>query len=688
MNKLQTKYNKKRASRYNLVIKITKVIISITYFFAGKDDKLPPIEQLEKFLEGMEFMIQHRGLTETIRLYKEYYRIAQKIMLSLPFNALPFHKTIRGTDVPLALKGLYPYLKSGHKWPRRIAITMCRAYTLLVTTPKPDLEPILSEGLQIPPSKLDDFRAMCVELLQPQELPTYEVTCWNFSSAKGPNGQAVLTSHLDAIALRREGLLPIWREIANAVYHPLRSSMDNILSTFKDSQYPNAVSGRLAYLPEKGGKTRVIAIGDFWSQELLKGFHKILMKILSETFKGPDSTFNQDAGFTRVRIESRGKGCYSFDLKAASDRVPMVLQNIILETLWPSVGKQIGALLSQRKFYAKDRDPVQWKVGQPLGMYSSWPLFTLTHHILIQMAGALVNKQDFRCYQLLGDDVVIWDKEVAGAYVKLMETYGVTISKEKSLISPDHSKGEFCKRLFLEGVELSPLSLNVIQNAGVSIYDIPLLYAQMRDRFGLPSFPLGHLFFESFKLGNKKNNSKWYLSILMGMMETIQGQYVEYPWCLLTDSRSTLIKGLSTYYTEKRANSIFQTNGKGKPRVRTIEELELFLKKVGIVVPSSLLQPAMGDGDDPHPIGLMINEKIGTLGWSELLNKHAPRPDATPVQYMKHMKEPVYLDITHFLYKDEDKSLPRAILSFFFEAAKWLPKDDELNSTNSSIMSY
>lgn len=38
--------------------------------------------------------------------------------------------------------------------------------------------------------------------------------------------------------------------------------------------------GRLAFLPEPGGKTRVIAIGDYFSQQVLKPLHEHLMEIL------------------------------------------------------------------------------------------------------------------------------------------------------------------------------------------------------------------------------------------------------------------------------------------------------------------------------------------------------------------------------------------------------------------------
>jgi hypothetical protein len=468
----------KRTSRYILVLKFTKIIVNIVSLFSGKSVQLPEISKFGKFLNGMEFMIQHRGITETIRLYKEYYRIAQKIVLGLPFEAIPFHKVIRGTNVPIALRPLYKFLKSGNVWPRRIALTYARAYTLLVTTPHADLKPIITPGVDLTPESLMDFQAMCAAILAPAELPVFSSKP-TYPSSTGPNGHAVLNSHIDAVALRREGLLKLWREIADAVYHPLRSSLDHILATYKEDEYPWARTGKLSFLPEKGGKTRTIAIGDYWSQQLLKGFHNKLMSILRTKFVGPDSTFNQNEGFNRVKSLSHGRGCYSYDLKSASDRVPMALQRIVLTTIWPEYGDKVADLLCKRDFFVKGQKPVRWAVGQPLGMYSSWPLFTLTHHLIIQMASRLVGfKELFLDYQVLGDDVVIWDKRVAGAYVELMETYGVTISKEKSLLSPEYSSGEFCKRLFLNGIELSPLSLNVILQ-GNSIFGIPLIYNQL-----------------------------------------------------------------------------------------------------------------------------------------------------------------------------------------------------------------
>lgn len=80
---------------------------------------------------------------------------------------------------------------------------------------------------------------------------------------------------------------------------------------------------------------------------------------------------------------------------------------------------------------------VQFNTGQPLGLYSSWPVFALSHHILIWLAAEQVYPQVpiFSNYAVLGDDVVIADENVAIRYKELLGDLGVSISFAKSLVS-------------------------------------------------------------------------------------------------------------------------------------------------------------------------------------------------------------------------------------------------------------
>lgn len=67
--------------------------------------------------------------------------------------------------------------------------------------------------------------------------------------------------------------------------------------------------------------------------------------------------------------------------------------------------------------------------GQPLGYYSSWPLFTLTHHMVVWLAAKRVYPGNFGT-TLCMNDLVIADPAVADAYLSIMTEYEVTISSD------------------------------------------------------------------------------------------------------------------------------------------------------------------------------------------------------------------------------------------------------------------
>lgn len=60
----------------------------------------------------------------------------------------------------------------------------------------------------------------------------------------------------------------------------------------------------------------------------------------------------------------------------------MLLERLLGETI-------AGAwytLLSQRQFDAKGKSGIVYAAGQPMGALSSWAVFSLSHHVIVQMA--------------------------------------------------------------------------------------------------------------------------------------------------------------------------------------------------------------------------------------------------------------------------------------------------------------
>ena len=86
--------------------------------------------------------------------------------------------------------------------------------------------------------------------------------------------------------------------------------------------------------------------------------------------------------------------------------------------------------------FVKRFTTVSFVAGQPLGYHASWPLFALSHHILVGWCAEQVYPgRLFSNYGLLGDDVVIADEAVAKVYESALGDLGLSISYHKSLIN-------------------------------------------------------------------------------------------------------------------------------------------------------------------------------------------------------------------------------------------------------------
>jgi len=119
---------------------------------------------------------------------------------------------------------------------------------------------------------------------------------------------------------------------------------------------------------------------DNLTQSILRPLHDALFDLLRQIPN--DGTFDQDKSVRRSAEKAEKYSCaFSFDLSAATDRLPAVLSAAVLSTV---VGVPIGdhwlRLLTKRKYYFNRKQvgqyeaPVQYveySVGQPMGALSS-----------------------------------------------------------------------------------------------------------------------------------------------------------------------------------------------------------------------------------------------------------------------------------------------------------------------------
>lgn len=271
------------------------------------------------------------------------------------------------------------------------------------------------------------------------------------------------------------------------------------------------VTGRLATFEEGGGKVRIVAIFDQWSQWLLQPLHEgifDLFKLLPS-----DGTHDQlkplNALMEHIRL---GHPAYSFDLTAATDRIPLWLQIEVLKgfkfksaDLWgkliadrsfritngfkDSINKSIVAEVSSINFTRGKGCDIRYSVGQPMGAYSSWAVMALTHHVLVQIAAKRAKYIGyFPHYALLGDDIVIADKAVAMEYLNIMKEIGVGVNRLKSIES-DHGTVEFAKRWIHPHLgEFSPIGAKLLLAVAKNVTMLPALFTEMAYK-GITLYP-------------------------------------------------------------------------------------------------------------------------------------------------------------------------------------------------------
>lgn len=229
--------------------------------------------------------------------------------------------------------------------------------------------------------------------------------------------------------------------------------------------------GSLGFKEEPAGKVRVFAMVDPLTQWLLRPLHRGLFAILRQL--PMDGTFDQLRPIHRLLKRSkkavgRSKGFYSFDLSAATDRIPVTIQARLLDLLVkqiPNFGSKWRALLTNRSYeYHHPRHgsgSVRYGVGQPMGALSSWSMMAFTHHFLVQVSAweaGWAKSKLFKAYAILGDDIVLTVRRIADSYRALMSSIGVGIGLAKSILSPSGVGLEFAKSTFIDGVDVSPIS--------------------------------------------------------------------------------------------------------------------------------------------------------------------------------------------------------------------------------------
>jgi len=284
---------------------------------------------------------------------------------------------------------------------------------------------------------------------------------------QGPNGPAMRASIAEARHIPSQAyewfaaLAPGLEKRLKDLLTYLPDHQEDWNKRFNLTEVTNFRWGKISRIPDKEGKTRVIATLNYWAQSSLKPLHDSCEAILKSL---PwDYTFSQ-GGFTENTYLQDDNVYHSIDLKDATDRFPRFLQEAVIESLYGSeVSGAWENIMSQEFSDTRRNTTVRYAAGQPMGSYSSWPVFALTHGLLVSYIESKVGNKHSNEFFILGDDIVILNNSVANKYKEILQSLGVELSISKTLSSK--YLFEFAKRWFYKGVEISPFPINALHES-------------------------------------------------------------------------------------------------------------------------------------------------------------------------------------------------------------------------------
>nr|QDH86886.1 MAG: RNA-dependent RNA polymerase [Mitovirus sp.] len=339
--------------------------------------------------------------------------------------------------------------------------------------------------------------------------PVFSKALLYLSMKAGPDGPATLTSYHNLLQYSYEEIQSIFNITdengADFFSKSYKYAWDNNLYATKSK-----TNGVLSYVKDPEAKLRIIAISDYYTQLFLKPIHNIILFILRGSFNICDRTFTQDP---MHKWEENEHSFWSLDLSSATDRFPIDLQRRLLVRIFnEKFAHSWSYLLSNRKFTTPNGGTVKYSTGQPMGTYSSWAVFTLTHHLVVHYCAFLEGYKDFNQYIILGDDIVIKNDKVAKRYIDIISLLGVEVSLNKTHVSKDTY--EFAKRWIkpLQKKEITGVPLKgIINNFMVPhvVFIILYDYFKIKGNLYLSKYNLVELLFRLYyKFSIIKNTNK------------------------------------------------------------------------------------------------------------------------------------------------------------------------------------
>jgi hypothetical protein len=297
-----------------------------------------------------------------------------------------------------------------------------------------------------------NFRRISIDLSHERSLLTYRgssskfkpritETSWSLAGLKGisrKQDEDVLSNAEYFLSPRHVPLYFEYEELYAPILKGMVGIVDKIneLGTWYRHESRQLIEGgEIHFLQEQGGKLRSVASPHLVHQLALKPLGDSIYKLVQSL---PwDCTFEQSKPFSILQTHLlKGNTIHSVDLSSATDYFPLEIQMAVLRSIFGNCSSlRLFEDISKSNWRTKSEfipTTLQWKRGQPLGLYPSFGTFTLTHGILLWYLNG--SKHDNKFF-VVGDDVVILDEELYQSYIKFLQEMDCPYSNDKSIVS-------------------------------------------------------------------------------------------------------------------------------------------------------------------------------------------------------------------------------------------------------------
>lgn len=327
--------------------------------------------------------------------------------------------------------------------------------------------------------------------------------------SNGPNGKPKLETALpEGKVLTNSELFKPFQEICEL------TANSSFLKFFTNlvNDYEGDVSKiqlrKLTSIPDKGNKSRVVAICDFWTQTVLAPIETIVNRVAKQLFYNNCCFDSHTRGWNEIQNQSSEvkDQLVSLDATNWTDNMPQSLQLIVMKALF---GQRLAdawyALAVKCPWYVPGQSqPIFYGKGQGMGTKGSFAIAQLTDLLFIEFSlnELYQNKYGTLYFMKVGDDLVVQDPE--NKLYSRYEQIGVSINLHKSKFKTKTGVYiEFVSRNMWNNLDYSIVSPTLLSHFRRDDYYLVTLFYHLKER--VTDYPS---LLELLKFKRKESNIK------------------------------------------------------------------------------------------------------------------------------------------------------------------------------------